>query len=99
MNTDPLSPDPLNPDPLNMVSILYFARLAEQLNCRKESLELPVGVTTAGQLREYLVARSDQWLTLNDADIRIAVNQEITDATAKITGGDEVAFFPPVTGG
>lgn len=94
MNTEPLTPDPSN-----IVSILYFARLAEQLNCRKESLELPAGVATAGQLREYLVARSDQWLTLNNTDIRIAVNQEITDATAKIIGGDEVAFFPPVTGG
>lgn len=81
------------------LKILYFARLGEQLNCREEFLQLPEGVVTAGQLREFLTSRDPRWSALADTRIRTAVNQDVASLDVVIKPGDEVAFFPPVTGG
>jgi len=84
-----------------MVKILYFARLREQLGIPGESLPLPAGVTTVGALREHLAARGGAWAEALDATrpVRAAVNQDMVKADAPVNDGDEIAFFPPVTGG
>jgi sulfur-carrier protein len=83
------------------VKILYFAKLREDLGCGAEEFALPEGVTTVASLRAHLVARGGQWAQSLAAGkaLRVAVNQELADAATPVRAGDEVAFFPPVTGG
>ena len=82
------------------VTVLFFARLREQLGSAGEEVELASGVTTAAQLRAQLASRSTAWReALETRNLRIAVNQDMAQADALLSEGDEVAFFPPVTGG
>lgn len=84
-----------------MVTILYFARLKEALGTGREELALPGGVHTLGALREALIRRGGAWAQELSASrpIRAAVNQEMASAEVPVHDGDEIAFFPPVTGG
>lgn len=81
--------------------ILYFALLRDAVGMAEESPEVPDTVTTVGDLREWLRTRGEPWVTAlgNTRRIRAAVNQEMADPEDPIKDGDEVAFFPPVTGG
>ena len=81
-----------------LIRILYFASLGEQLGTREETLEA-AGAETAGALMERLRARGDAWSAAFGDTVMIAVNQEMAGRDAPVTDGDEVAFFPPVTGG
>jgi molybdopterin synthase sulfur carrier subunit len=83
------------------VKVLFFASLREQLGRAAEELELPAGVSTVAGLRAHLMARGGAWGTaLADARrLRAAVNQDMAAPDAALRAGDEVAFFPPVTGG
>lgn len=84
-----------------MIHILYFARIRENLGHAKESLTLPPNVNTVGGLLGLLRERGDVWqreLAPTKA-LRIAVNQSMADHSTALNVGDEVAFFPPVTGG
>lgn len=83
-----------------MIKLLYFASLRENLGSAGESLALPVGVGTVGDLRAQLAARGDAWQVFaTSKSLRAAVNQKMVGAEAPVADGDEVAFFPPVTGG
>ncbi|AXS80007.1 molybdopterin converting factor subunit 1 [Dechloromonas sp. HYN0024] len=80
------------------VNILYFAGLKEALGLSGESVDLPAGIVTVGGLRDWLVSQGrDQLATAKN--LRCAVNQDMAKLDAAIQDGDEVAFFPPVTGG
>ena len=82
------------------VKILFFAGLREALGVGSESIELPGGIATVGALRDCLAARGEPWSALATAkNLRAAVNQQMVGPDAPLKGGDEVAFFPPVTGG
>ncbi|MDH3319175.1 MAG: molybdopterin converting factor subunit 1 [Betaproteobacteria bacterium] len=83
------------------VKVLFFAALREQLGTSSEELELPAGVATVAALRSHLRGRGGAWqLALADGKlIRMAVNQDMAQPADTIQAGDEVAFFPPVTGG
>jgi molybdopterin synthase sulfur carrier subunit len=82
------------------LNILYFASLRETLGSSGEQLPLPAGVSNVAQLRAHLAARGDAWCKLVESkSLRAAVNQQMADAETAITDGDEIAFFPPVTGG
>jgi len=83
------------------VTVLYFARLKEAVGRGSERVVLPLGVATVAGLREHLRARGGAWareLAAGKA-VRAAVNHEMAEAATPITDGDEVALFPPVTGG
>jgi len=84
-----------------MVKLLFFARLREDLGTPGEELALPAGVTTVASLRAHLMARGGAWATVlaNGKALRVAVNQDMADPATPVKAGDEVAFFPPVTGG
>lgn len=83
-----------------MVKVLYFAGLREAFGCSAEELELPAGIATTGTLRDHIVARGEPWDALARAkNLRCAVNQAMVGFDAAVKAGDEVAFFPPVTGG
>lgn len=79
--------------------VLYFARLREALNCADETLTVPPTVTTVGELRDYLMQEQGHGALGEITALRCAVNQELADFGKRLRSGDEVAFFPPVTGG
>lgn len=82
------------------VKLLYFANLRETLGISGEEIALPAGVADVAGLRTHLSARGDVWRELTRSqNLRAAVNQRMVGPEAVIADGDEVAFFPPVTGG
>ena len=83
------------------VKVLYFASLRERVGKGSEEIELPVDIATLGGLRSHLIARGGAWQTslAETRLVRMAVNQDMAPAGAAINSGDEIAFFPPVTGG
>lgn len=83
------------------IKILYFARIKEALNYSTEEIALPNNISTISALKDYLAQRGDTWAELFNGKqtIRAAINHEMVDNLAEIKAGDEVAFFPPVTGG
>jgi len=82
------------------VKIFYFAGLRESLGTASEDLALPAGVLTAGALLAHLAARGGAWAALAQTkNLRMAVNHDMAVADAALKDGDEVALFPPVTGG
>jgi molybdopterin synthase sulfur carrier subunit len=83
------------------IKMRFFAGLREQLGTAAEDLELPPDVSTVAGLRAHLRARGGAYekAFAEKSLVRIAVNQDMAPPTARIKPGDEVAFFPPVTGG
>ena len=83
------------------IRLLFFASLRERLGSSAEELDAPPTVTTVGSLREHLRARGGVWADVfaPTRAVRAAVNQAMAQPGAPIKAGDEVAFFPPVTGG
>ncbi len=84
-----------------MITLLYFARLRETFGVASEQLMLPAGAATLESVRATLAARGGVWaheLAAGRA-FRAAVNQAVASADTTVKAGDEVAFFPPVTGG
>lgn len=83
------------------IELKYFASVREALGCAGESVQLPEGVVTVGDVRAWLRARGGAWAeTLAEGRaLRMACNHAMTDAATRVTDGCEVAFFPPVTGG
>jgi molybdopterin synthase sulfur carrier subunit len=82
------------------IRVLYFAGLREALGQSAEELVLPDDVCNVGALRARLCARGGVWSALeSNANLRVAVNQKMADTGVQVHDGDEVAFFPPVTGG
>lgn len=81
-----------------MNKILFFAQLRERLDCAELSIDA-AGLTVL-ELREKLANTSECWqLWVLDKDVLVAVNQSLALSTQKIAAGDEIAMFPPVTGG
>jgi len=82
------------------VEVLFFASLREAVGRSSEICELEPGVSTVGDLRTQLATRGDQWQALGPGrSVRAAVNQQMVGPGQVLAEGDEVAFFPPVTGG
>lgn len=84
-----------------MITLLYFARLREALGTGREQIALPANVATLDALRAHLAARGGEWAKemAPGRNLRAAVNQAVAVADASVKDGDEIAFFPPVTGG
>jgi molybdopterin synthase sulfur carrier subunit len=84
-----------------MIRILYFARFREELASDSELMEPAPGVETLGALVDCLRQRGGAWDEVFGGDqvVLAAVNQEMAGMDSRIRDGDEVAFFPPVTGG
>ncbi len=84
------------------MKILYFAWLRQRIGVGAEDLNKPACVTTVGELVAYLIEdKSKAYATAfrEMEAIRVAVNQEYVSFDRQIENGDEIAFFPPVTGG
>jgi molybdopterin converting factor subunit 1 len=81
--------------------ILYFAWLRERIGAAEEDVELPEGIATVADLIGWLTSRGPGFAAAfaTTRTIRCAVNQSFAGVDAPVAAGDEVAFFPPVTGG
>lgn len=81
------------------IELRFFASLREALGAQ-EHVQLPEGAKLAA-LRDLLLARGGRHAELlaRDRAVRCALNQSMSDESALLADGDEVAFFPPVTGG
>lgn len=81
--------------------VLYFASLREKLGKEAEEIELPADEATVAGLRRHLRRRGGSYENAfaEKTLLRAAVNQDMAQGGAVIKAGDEVAFFPPVTGG
>ncbi len=83
------------------LTILYFAWLRERTGTSMETVTPPSRVQTVGDLIAWLVERSPGYASAfaNRRTVRCAVNQDFAEPATRLSPGDEVAFFPPVTGG
>ncbi|MEJ0004797.1 MAG: molybdopterin converting factor subunit 1 [Pararobbsia sp.] len=83
------------------IQLKFFASVREALGVNEETVDVPDGIATVGDLRGWLRTRGAPWSeTLAEGRaLRMACNHVMTDAGARLTDACEVAFFPPVTGG
>ncbi len=83
------------------MTLLYFAWVREQIGRDAEEIALPSDVQTVAALLDWLRSRGGGYASaLNDLSvIRVAVNQEFAAPDHAVADGDEIALFPPVTGG
>jgi molybdopterin synthase sulfur carrier subunit len=83
------------------MKVLYFAWLKAKTGIAQEDLDPPAEVTTVSELMDWLRNRGPGHAEAlaNAKAIRVAVNQEYAGPEDAVKPGDEVAFFPPVTGG
>ncbi|QLB21545.1 molybdopterin synthase sulfur carrier subunit [Vespertiliibacter pulmonis] len=81
-----------------MINILFFAQTRELIGL--ERLELEPNFHTAEEIRQHLAEKGNKWaLALEAGRLLVAINQTISPLSAEVKDNDEVAFFPPVTGG
>jgi sulfur-carrier protein len=86
---------------MTTMKIRYFAWLKQRVGCAEETLEPSPEVTSVATLKSYLARRHPRFAEAlaSPGVVRCAVNQEYVPEDAPLRAGDEVAFFPPVTGG
>ncbi|QFU24971.1 molybdopterin synthase sulfur carrier subunit [Shewanella eurypsychrophilus] len=83
-----------------MINVLFFAQVRELLGESTVAVEASASTSTAEGLRAQLAAKDEKWGKILASDkLLVAVNQTISGWDTPIQDGDEVAFFPPVTGG
>ena len=83
------------------MTLLYFAWIRQKIGKSEETITLPDGVATVGDLAAWLARRGAGYAEAfaDVGRLRAALNQEHVGLDAKLSADDEVAFFPPVTGG
>ena len=81
-----------------MLNVLFFAQTRELIG--EDSIQLEDDFATAEAVREHLVQKGDRWaLALEKGKLLVAINQTLMPLESAVKDGDEIAFFPPVTGG
>lgn len=81
-----------------MIKVLFFAQVRELVGVSE--LEMPAEFASVEALRQQLAGQGGRWaLALESGKLLAAVNQTLVPLQHALQAGDEVAFFPPVTGG
>jgi molybdopterin synthase sulfur carrier subunit len=81
-----------------MINIRFFAILREQLGVESLAFDY-TNEKTVLDIKRKLIAQGEPWTILADDDVLMALNQTLSSESATVNDGDEIAFFPPVTGG
>jgi molybdopterin synthase sulfur carrier subunit len=83
------------------MKVLYFAWIRERIGKPEEEVELPVSVSTVGDLMNWLKKRGEEYAYAfdNPKVVRAAIDKVHVEPAAKIASAREIAFFPPMTGG
>ncbi|PCJ33732.1 MAG: molybdopterin converting factor subunit 1 [Alphaproteobacteria bacterium] len=83
------------------MNLLYFAHVRENIGCSSEQMSLPDNISNVGELMSHLRAKGKGYQSAfeNEDNIRVAVNQLYVNFDHVISEQDEIAFFPPMTGG
>ena len=83
------------------MKVLYFAWVRERIGKAEEEIDPPAGVATVGELIAWLAGRGEeyQYAFANPRVIRAAIDRNHVRPEAQIAGANEIAFFPPMTGG
>lgn len=83
------------------IRVRYFARLREKLATDQEQLALSAEIRDIAALRSHLAARGGAWAEElgGERPLMAAINEQLQPLSASLSDGDEVALFPPVTGG
>jgi sulfur-carrier protein len=83
------------------LKLVYFAWMRDKIGMAEESVDVPADIENISGLVTWLCARSnvyaDAFADMNT--VRCAINLDYVTADAELNDGDEVGFFPPVTGG
>ena len=84
-----------------MLKVLFFARVREALDCASMEVEYAPQLARLDALQEYLIRQGgERWReVLQEENMIRAVNQVVVEGSQPLADGDEVAFYPPVTGG
>ncbi len=95
------APEPESRSESRPVEVLYFAWMRQRTGLAAESVRPPPEVATVGALARWLADRSPGHAEAfrRPELVRAAVNQDFAGPEQPVRPGDEVAFFPPVTGG
>lgn len=83
------------------MKLLYFAWVRQRIGLAEEEVTPPASVLTVGELVEWLKGRGPGYAAAfaNPAVVKAAVNQEFARPDRRLAPGDEIALFPPMTGG
>ena len=83
------------------MKLLYFSWLRARVGCAEEEIALPPRVHDVAGLLDWLRGRSDRHAEAlrNPGRVRVAINQDYVGLSHPVRESDEVALFPPVTGG
>lgn len=83
------------------MKLRYFAWVRERVGIPEEDIELPASVKTVGELMTWLSARGEEYAHAfaNPKVIRAAIDRNHVQPQTPINNADEIAFFPPMTGG
>ena len=83
-----------------MIKVLFFASLKETLGCDMLEIDDVDKIDSVAKLTEYLAQQGPLWAkVMAENNTLVAVNQTMASRQSTLSCGDEVAFFPPVTGG
>ena len=81
-----------------MLRVLFFAQTRELIGL--DAVEVNEHFATVEELRQHLAAKGDKWaFALQSDKLLVAINQTLMPLESAVKNGDEIAFFPPVTGG
>ncbi len=82
-----------------MIKVVFFAALREQLNCAELTIAANE-VSTVADIKKQLANKNEHWQQVfSNGALLSAVNHDMVNAETQVKAGDEIAFFPPVTGG
>lgn len=84
---------------MSTVTLLYFAELREQIGCSQGTFALDDAQTVESLIERLIASEGASFKVLQQDKVQVAINSKLGDKASMIKPGNEVAFFPPVTGG
>ena len=83
-----------------MITVVFFAALREQLGCSEIKFDATDTISSVAEVKQALTHKNKEWLRFfENNSLLAAVNHDMVDENHPVKSGDEVSFFPPVTGG